>query len=106
MLLIVSETASGLKIWHWLEQLVLMRERQGRFHGPAFCDNFGEVVTTLDCKETFHDILYEIQGQQPNLIGPDVDIEQVYGFYCSFHRGATTRAREQGVLEADIDLIN
>jgi hypothetical protein len=38
MLLIASVTQSGLKIRQWLEQLVLMRERQGRFHGPAFCD--------------------------------------------------------------------
>jgi hypothetical protein len=106
MLLMASETASGLKIRHWLEQLVLMRERQGRFHGPAFCDDSGEVATMSDYEEIFYDILHEIQDQRPDLIGPDVDIEQIYGFYCSFRRGATTRAREQGVSEADIDLIN
>jgi hypothetical protein len=106
MLLIASETASGLKIRHWLEQLVLMREGQGRFHGPAFCDEEGEMVSMSDYEETFYDILHEIQDQRPDLIGADVDIEQVYGFYRSFRRGATTRAREQGVSETDIDLIN
>jgi hypothetical protein len=79
-----------------------MREGQGRFHGPAFCDEEGEVVSMSDYKETFYDILHNIQDQRPDLIGADVNIEQVYGFYCSFRREAMTRAREQGVLETDI----
>jgi hypothetical protein len=36
MLLMASVTESGLKIRHWLEQLVIMRERQDRFHGQHF----------------------------------------------------------------------
>jgi hypothetical protein len=106
MLLITLETTLGLKIRHWLEQLVLMRDRQGKFHGPAFCDDLREVVTMSDYEETFYDILHEIQDQRPDLIGPDVDIEQEYSLDCFFRRGATTRAREQGVSEAGIDLIN
>jgi hypothetical protein len=106
MLLLASQTASGLKVRHWLEQLVLMRERQGLFHGPAFCDNSGEVVQKLVYEEVFYDILLEIQDQRPDLIGPEVDIDGVYGFFRSFKRGATMRAREMGVSEADIDLIN
>jgi hypothetical protein len=106
MLLLASQTASGLKVRHWLEQLVLMRERQGRFHGPAFCDDDGEVVQKSDYEEVFYDLLREIQDQRPDLIGPEVDVEGVYGFFRSFRRGATTRAREMGVSETDIDLIN
>jgi hypothetical protein len=107
ILLVAAETALGLKIQHWLEQLVLMRERQGRCHGPAFCDNLGEVAMMSNYEEISYDILHKIQDQRPDLIGPDVDIEQIYGFFCSFRQGATTRARrEQGILEADINLIN
>jgi hypothetical protein len=85
MLLMVSVTKSGLKICHWLEQLVIMRERQGRFHhGPAFCDEDGEVVQMSAYEEIFYNILHEIQDQRPDLIHPDVNIEQVYGFYRSF----------------------
>jgi hypothetical protein len=84
MLLMTSVTTkSGLKICFWLEQLVIMRE-QGRFHGPAFCDEDGEVVQMSAYEEIFYDILHEIQDQKPDLIGPDVDVEQVYGFYRSF----------------------
>jgi hypothetical protein len=106
MLLMASETALGLKIWHWLKQLVLMRERQIRFHGPAFCDDLGDLAMMSDYEEIFYDILHEIQDQRLDLIGPDIDIEQMYGFFCSFHQGATTRAREQGVSEVEFDLIN
>jgi hypothetical protein len=106
MLLLASQTASGLKVRHWLEQLVLIRERQGLFHGPAFCDDSGEVVQKLVYEEVFYDLLQEIQDQRPDLIGPKVDIEGDYGFFRSFRRGATTRAREMGVTETDIDLIN
>jgi hypothetical protein len=106
MLLMASTTASGLKVREWLERLVLMRERQGLFNRPAFCNQNGEVIQMSEYEEVFYTILHEIQEQRPDLIGPDVDVEQIYGFYRSFRRGATTRAREQGVTEPDIDLIN
>jgi hypothetical protein len=83
-----------------------MRERQGLFNGPAFCNQNGEVIQMSEYEEVFYTFLHEIQEQRPDLIGPDVDVEQIYGFYRSFRRGATTRAREQGVTEPDIDLIN
>jgi hypothetical protein len=44
MLLVASETASGLQIREWLKRLVALRERQGRYHGPAFCNDNGEVA--------------------------------------------------------------
>jgi hypothetical protein len=106
MLLMASETSSGLKIREWLERLVALRERQGRYHGPAFCNDNGEVVRMTDYEEVFYEILHDIQDQRPDLIGPEVDVEQVYGFYRSFRRGATTRAIEVGVSVPDIDLIN
>ena len=59
-----------------------------------------------DYEEVSYEILHDIQDQRPDLIGPEVDVEQVYGFYWSFQRGATTRAIEVGVSEPNIDLIN
>jgi hypothetical protein len=63
MLLMTLEMASGLKVHKWLEHLVTMRERQGLFHGPAFCDNHGNVIQMSQYEETFYDILHEIQEQ-------------------------------------------
>jgi hypothetical protein len=79
-----------------------MREHQGRFHGLAFCDGDGQVVKMSDYEAVFYEILHEIQNKRPDLIGPDVDIEQVYGFYRSFRWGATTRAREVRVSEIEV----
>ncbi len=59
-----------------------------------------------DYEEVFYEILHDVQDQRPDLIGPEVDVEQVYGFYRSFRRGATTRAIKVGVSVPDIDLIN
>jgi hypothetical protein len=62
MLLLASETASGLKVQHWLDQLVvLMWEPQGRLHGLAFWDDIGEVIRKSDYEEVFYAILQEIQ---------------------------------------------
>jgi hypothetical protein len=106
MLLMASETASGLKVRQWLERLVMLRERQGKYHGPAFCDEAGEVARMSDYEEIFYEILRDIQDQRPDLIAPEVEVEQIYGFYRSFRRGSTTRATELGVSETAIDLIN
>jgi hypothetical protein len=62
-----------------LKHLVLMQERQGLFHGPAFCDKNGEAIQMSEYKEVFYAILHGMQNQRPNLIGPDIDIKQVYG---------------------------
>jgi hypothetical protein len=106
MLLMASETASGLKVRQWLERLVMLRERQGKYHGPAFCDEAGEVARMSDYEEIFYEILRDIQDQRPDLIAPEVEVEQIYGFYRSFRRGSTTRATELGVSETAIDLVN
>jgi hypothetical protein len=54
----------------------------------------------------FHDLLREIQEDRPDLISAEVEVGEVYGFYRSLRRGVTTWARECGVSEGDIDLIN
>jgi hypothetical protein len=71
-----------------------MQERKGLFNGPAFCNENGEVIQMSEYKEVLYAVLHEMQDQRPNLIGPDVDIEQIYGFYQSFRHGALLR--EQG----------
>jgi hypothetical protein len=87
MLLMASTTALGLKVREWLELLVLMRERQCLFNGQAFCNENGEVIQMAAYEEAFYSILNEMQDQTPGLIGPDIDIEQIYGFYRSFRHG-------------------
>jgi hypothetical protein len=66
----------------------------------------GQVIASGIYETVFHDVLREIQEQRPDLIPANVDFGEVYGFYRSLCRGVTTWARECGVLETDIDLIN
>jgi hypothetical protein len=78
MLLITSQTALGLKAQEWLECLVGMRERQGLFHGPAFCNEEGDVIQMSEYEETFYDVLHKIQGQRPDLVGPVLNRSMVF----------------------------
>jgi hypothetical protein len=106
MLLMVNETSSGLQIRIWLERLVALREEQGKFHGPAFDDGNGNIIASGIYETLFYEVLREIQEDRVDLISADVDVGEVYGFYRSLRSGVTTWARECGVSEGDIDLIN
>lgn len=53
-----------------------------------------------------HTVLSAIQEVSPKLIDPSIDVKQKFSVYRSFRRGATTRAREAGVSDADINLAN
>jgi hypothetical protein len=93
MLLMVNETSSGLKIWTWLERLAALREEQGKFHGPPFDDGNGNIIASGIYETLFYEVLREIQEDCVDLIPAEVDVGEVYGFYCSLRRGVTTWAR-------------
>ena len=106
MLLMASTTVCGLKPRLWLERLVFTREAKGLFKGPALCNERGELLSPSLVESSILDCLSEIQESDPETIGSDVQIGEVYGIFRSYRRGATTRAREANVSESDIDLIN
>ena len=53
-----------------------------------------------------HSVLKQVQLWNPEIIPVDVDVEKKFSTYRSFRRGATTRAKEQGVSEPTIDMNN
>ena len=59
-----------------------------------------------DFEEVFYSYLIEVQGSNPVLIPPDIDVIEEYHLARSFRRGATTRAQNAGVSGSDIDWIN
>ena len=99
-------TRSGIRCRFWIEGLLRVREKEGRVRGPAFCDANGEVALSKDYELVFQDMLSRVQARCPDLIPPEVDVYEDYGISRSFRRGSTTEARNQGVAEADINLIN
>jgi hypothetical protein len=104
---LASVTDSGLKIRFWVEALVEVREKQGRFHGPAFCkDDTGKPARARDYELYIMDALAEIQSDHPELIGPEIDVYEDIGVSRTLRRTAATRAQEAGVSSPDIDRMN
>ena len=104
---LASVTDSGLKIRFWVESLVEVREKQGRFHGPAFCkDDTGKPARARDYELYIMDALAEIQSDYPELIGPEIDVYEDVGVSRTLRRTAATRAQEAGVSSPDIDRMN
>ena len=47
-----------------------------------------------------------VQKDYPELIQPHLDVDEVYNIWRSLRRGSVSTAREAGVKEGTIDLIN
>jgi hypothetical protein len=111
LLLMVSETASGLEPRKWIDLLVLCREHQGLFQGPAFVDGQGQEVSSGKYEALILGVLQDHQrweedqgeGFEGILVG--IDIAEVYGISRSFKRGAITRAQEAGVSQPDVEFM-
>ena len=107
----VSETASGLQPRKWIELLVICRERQGFFQGPAFVDNLGVEIGSGRYEALILGVLQDHQrweGEQedePVGLFTGVDIAEVYGISRSFKRGAITRAQEAEVKQPDVEFM-
>jgi len=99
-------TSSGIPVLRWVKRLVEVREREGRLHGPAFCNKAGEIARSLDYETGFIDRLLDLQATSPGVIPPDVDIAEQFGVSRSFRRGATSVARSRGVDDKHVQLIN
>lgn len=104
---LASVTDSGLKIRFWVESLIEVREKQGRFHGPAFSkDDTGKPARARDYELSIMDVLAEVQSDHPELIGPEIDVYEDVGISRTMRRTATTRAQKAGVSSPDIDRMN
>jgi len=99
-------SASGLEFGRWVTRLADAKRMQDLTHGPAFSDAKGNPIDPRWIEMEILDRFRSIQEKDPSIIKPDVAVYEEYGISRSFRRGATTEARNQKVLEADINLIN
>lgn len=102
----VDETDSGLKLGVWVDRLIKLRTRQRVFSGPAFRTSQGYAAKIGDFEPRMLDVLKRVQERCPELIPPEVNIDDDYGLNRSFRRGATTTAQANGVSDAVINLVN
>ena len=108
VVVLANITDGGLEVRKWIDRLtaLLWLEDKHITTGPAICDNNGYVLERWRVNGELHHMMKHVQSLNPNLIPSDVDVDKRFNTYRSFRRGATTRAKEQGVSEPTISMNN
>ena len=108
ILVLAKKTSSGIEIRKWVDRLIALLSIEGRDKviGPAICHMDGVVFSMRDLNQRLHTLLEAIQSEKPNLIPSSIEVSEQYNVYRSFRRGATTRAMEQKVPTAIIEMNN
>jgi hypothetical protein len=111
LLFMVPVTQSGIKTREYLEWLVIRREEQGFVNGPAFCDSAGKEIDSGVYEGLILEALHDHQDWEMSQTSGDpkllegIDIDERYGIFRSFKRGAIARAQEAGVSESDVNRV-
>ena len=105
LIAIASETQSGLQPRWWIEKLVMVCASEGRMHGPAFADEYGQLASSPDYNSTFQGYLLRVQ-LETTLIDKDVDVFKVYNTYRTLRKTATTRIERAGFGNDFVDKMN
>ena len=106
LMLAASVTSSGFQPRLWAERLVKMLLLEGKRDGPAMCRRDGNLYDSATINREFKERLDDIQSRRPDLIHPNIEVHEVYNIRRSLRRGSVTTAREAGVKEPTIDLVN
>jgi hypothetical protein len=107
VLVLANETNGGLKVRKWIDRFtaLLKLEDRGSSTGPAICDEAGMVIERSVINDELHSALSILQTTT-QVIPADIIVSEKFNIHRSFRRGATTRAKEQGVDEPTIELNN
>ena len=108
VIVLVNRTEGGLRIRKWIDRFtaLLMAEGKDKATGPAICDEEGFMIEKWRLNGELHNVLKQVQLLNPALIPRDIDVDRKFSTYRSFRRGATTRAKENGVSEPTIAMNN
>ena len=108
VVVLANVTNGGLQVRRWIDRLtaLLLMEDKHKSTGPAICDQEGFVLERWRLNRELQNMLKQVQTIKPELIPADVDVDKRFNTYRSFRRGATTRAKEQGVSEPTIAMNN
>jgi hypothetical protein len=106
----VPVTSSGIDIRSSLKRLMDLKAQKGFVDGPAISDIHGDVFTTRDMSESLVEILEDLFDTHRELFPLDItsreSLKDRYQAFRTFRRSSDTRATEEGVAQADIDLVN
>jgi len=98
--------SSGLEVRKWVGRYLQEQAKVGNMRGPMFWSRRGDTSLTKEMEQYFFARLEQVQQARPDLIGPDVDVSEVYGVSRSFRRGATSEAVNRGVRPEVIEANN
>ena len=108
IIVLANVTKGGLHIRKWVDLLSGLLEAEGRIEevGPALCSDNGYMIERWRLNGELHSIMLKVKESGRGLIPAGIDIDSRFNVYRSFRRGATTRAKEQGVDEPTIEMNN
>jgi len=90
----------------WITRLCSILTRQGRTHGYLFGTTDDHEPKVGEFHDLFYEVLEGIQDTRPNLIGPEVDVRDLYGILRTLRRSATAHATNRRVPKDIIEAVN
>lgn len=69
-----TRTNSGINVKIWVERLMSVRSGEGRFHGPAFTNDQGQILKSDDIEEGVFELIQQVQSLHPSLIPSEVNV--------------------------------
>ena len=108
VIVLANLTKGGLPVRKWIDRFtaLLLMEEKHRSTGPAICDKEGYALSGGMLNNELREMLKQVQSITSDIIPIGLDIDKCFSTYRSFRRGATTRAKEQGVSEPTIEMNN
>ena len=105
LITVANVTTSGLRPRWWMEKLIAVCEREGRYTGPAFATPRGKLASLPDYDAVFRKYLKFVQ-EDTDLIPGDHDVDIFYSTYRTPRKLATTRIEQAGFGHHFVDLMN
>ena len=106
----INVTKSGINVKYVVERLLDLKSNQGIKSGPAISDKSGLLMPIKDIDAMLHELLIEIFNLDRTFFPPSCTSEEQivdsYKCYRTFRRTSDTRAIEEKVEQADIDIVN
>ena len=106
----VPYTGSGIDVLLWRDRLLIVHEAAGRSAGPAFCDDQGFLLSSLEVNDGMWDLLEELYDQNPVLFPKAIEkksmIRELIQINRSGRRSSESQATKAKVHVDDKMIVN
>ena len=97
---------SGIQVGKWLEMLVSIQASEGRYCGPAFCDERGNVAQSSEYDATFIEVLERLQARQPEIFLPGENLLETHGISHLLRKGSNLEVQAAGIPQPEVERMN